>query len=65
MKSVVTPPVSKCHAQRLQAGYVTRQLEYPQYPHDTEDLCNTPHLRLAKSFVLTEESRSNIDLNSR
>ena len=49
---LVTPPVSKCHAERLQASYVPRQLEYPQYPHDTEDLCNPPHLRLSEALAL-------------
>ena len=52
MKSVVSPPVSQCHAECLQASYVTRQLEYPQYPHYTEYLRNTPHLRLSEALAL-------------
>ena len=36
--------VPQCHPQRLQSCYVSRQLEYPEYPHDPEYLGDPSHL---------------------
>ena len=47
----------------LQAGEMANQLENPQDSHDTENLSNTPHLRLVVRMFSIALSLVNVNLN--
>ena len=46
-------PVPECHPECLETRDVPGQLEYPEDPHDPEDLSDPPHLRLTECLVVS------------